>query len=297
MLKMLLIGDNAFIGVSHLSQDRARSKLRTLGIGDMVSVIDKALSLGASGYTFSTHPTNYEILKMMKNVGSKSTFTLNPVMPYAEGYVRIANEKGMRGILTEMMSRLTTAAKAKALVQGGLSALSMDPVKMLRAYVDIELEGYLNVKPHNSQLGCIFLHEVISDLSLSFKLERLFKAFAEHVHDKYGIKAGFVTRNFAKFVEFFQTLDIDLDQCVIMTPFNAAGSQMIPSKESCEAALTRIDEMEIIAMSPLAAGYLHLAEALEYFKSVPKITGVAVGVSTLEHAEDTFTKFRSILSR
>lgn len=295
-MKTLLIGDNAFIGVSHLSQDRARNKLRTLSVGDMVSVIEKALSLGASGYTFSTHPTNYEILKVMKNAGPKSTFTLNPVMPYAEGYVRIANEKGMGGILTEMMSRLTTTAKAKALFQGGLSALSMDPVKMLRAYVDIELEGYLNVKPDNAQLGCVFLHEVISDLSLSFKLERLFRAFTEHVHDKFGVKAGFVTRNFAKFTEFFQTLDVEGNKCVIMTPLNAAGSQMIPSKESCEAALTRIGDVEIIAMSPLAAGYLHVAEALEYFKSLPKITGVAVGVSTLEHAEDTFTKFRSLLS-
>jgi len=262
----------------------------------MASVVDRAISLGASGYTFSTHSTNYEILKTLKSNRFEKSFTLNPVIPYAEGYIRTSNEKGMTGILTELMSRLTVAAKARALIQGGISALSMDPVKMLKAYVDIELEGYLNVRPDNARLGCVLLHEVISDLSLSFRLERLFRSFIEHAHDKHRVKAGFVTRNFAKFVEYFETLGIPWDQFVIMTPFNGIGAQMIPSKASCEAALSKIADCEVIAMSPLAAGYLRIPEALEYISSLHKLTGVAIGVSTLEHADDTFTRFRSLLS-
>ena len=41
-------------------------------------------------------------------------------------------------------------------------------------------------------------------------------------------------------------------------------------------------------MSTLAAGYLKPEEAYEYLFSLPNIKSVVVGVSTREHAEETF---------
>ena len=289
MLRTMLIGDNAFIGVSHLSQARARDRIERLNVDDMVKVIQKALSCGATGYTFSTHPTNYEILKTMKRDPPAARFEICPVMPYAEGYVRIANEKGMLGLIMDMMSRLSIGGKAKALLQGGLSALSLDPIKMLQAYVDVELATCLSNKPDNAEVKSVFLHEVITDVAVSFRLKELVTAYMGHLRDKFSIKPGFVTRNFAKFHDFFQEIGIPWNQVAVMTPFNKIGFQMTPAKEACEARLGQMLGAEVIAMSLLAGGLLQLSEGIEYVKSLPNLTGVTVGASTQEHAESTFS--------
>jgi hypothetical protein len=216
-------------------------------------------------------------------------------MPYAEGLVRIANEKGMIGLIMEMISRLPMSSKAKALIQGGLSAATFDPIKMLKAYVDMELGSYVSVKPVNAELRAVLLHDVVTDLAVSFELEDLLNSFMEHVHDEYDVKAGFVTRNFGKLADFFQRVGISWDQLVVMSPFNKLGFQMNPSKESCEEQLSKARGGEVIAMSVLAAGYLHLDEAVEYIKSLPNLTGVTVGVSSQKHASETFRQLGTIL--
>jgi hypothetical protein len=134
-------------------------------------------------------------------------------------------------------------------------------------------------------------------LAVSFKLKELLTSFMEHVQENYGVKPGFVTRNFAKFVEFAKDLGTPWEQFVIMAPFNKVGFQMNPAKESCERQLSTVHGGEVIAMSLLAAGYLHLDEAVEYVKSLSNLSGATVGVSSQEHAEETFTQLRTLLDQ
>jgi len=61
-MKTLLIGDNAFIGVSHLSQSQAREKIEQFSVEDVARVLNKAAFCGATGFTFTVHPTNFSIL-------------------------------------------------------------------------------------------------------------------------------------------------------------------------------------------------------------------------------------------
>jgi hypothetical protein len=290
-----LIGDNPFIGVSHLSQARARDRVQRLDIESITEVIDKAISCGASGYTFSIpHPTNLEIMKSWKKKdGTARSFGLYPILPYAEGYVRTANEKGMMGLTKELISRLPFGAKAKFLLEGGISAVTSDPVRMLNAYIDMELSSYLSTKPENTNLQAVFLHEVIVDLALSFGLANMFDSFIKHVRDKYHATPGFVTRNFARFVDFLED-NMSFRDLIIMTPFNKIGFQMNPSRESCEKHLAELSNARVFGMSVLAAGYLSLNDAIEYLRTLPNLSGVAVGASSIEHAEDTFTKLKSL---
>jgi hypothetical protein len=97
---------------------------------------------------------------------------------------------------------------------------------------------------------------------------------------------GFETRNLPYLVEKFSTWGIGLDKVALVAPFNAAGFQMSPSKAECERALERIPETEIIAMSILASGYLKLNEATEYINSLPRLSGMVVGLSKEQHASD-----------
>ena len=281
--------------MSHLSQERARDRTDRLNIESIVEVICSALSCGATGYTFSTHPTNSQILSVLGTSNKiPHQFDLYPVVPYAEGYVRLANEKGMTGLVNEIMSRLSLSDKAKLLVEGGFSALRLDPAGMLKTYLDAELKGYLSTKPKNATLQCVLLHEVLTDLCLGIGEVDLLNVFAQHVHDNYNVKPGFVTYNFPRFIKFFEEEGFSLNDVVIMTPFNSLGYQMSPSRDSCEMSLSKLRKGHVIAMSILAGGYLTLNQATEYIWALPNLSGIAAGVSSREHAQATFTKLREI---
>ena len=281
--------------MSHLSQERARDRTDRLNIESIVEVICSALSCGATGYTFSTHPTNSQILSALGTSGKvPHQFDLYPVVPYAEGYVRLANEKGMTGLVNEILSRLSLSDRAKLLVEGGFSALRLDPAGMLRTYLDAELKGYLGTKPKNATLQSVLLHEVPTDLCLGMGEIDLLNVFAQHVHDNYNAKPGFVTYNLARFVSLFEERGLSLKDLVIMTPFNSLGFQMSPSRNSCEASLSSLQEADVIAMSIMAGGYLSLNQAFDYVSNLSGLSGIAVGASSREHARETFTRFRML---
>lgn len=262
----------------------------------VVEIIETAVSCGATGYTFSTHPVNLQIVRAMRDSGKiEDGFGLYPVLPYAQGLVRLANEKGMRGLVDESLSKLSLSDKAKVLFKSGLSALRLDPPGFLKAYVDMELSGYLSEKPENAILRSVLLHEVVTDLCLGLRDNQLLDAFAQHIREKYHARPGFVTYNLVTFVELFTKAGLTLEDVVIMTPFNSIGYQMSPSRQSSEACLSSLPKSNLIAMSIMAGGYLTVEHTLDYLRTLPKLSGVAVGVSSREHAEDTFKRLKSSL--
>ena len=95
-MEHLLIGDNSFLGISHLLQSRGRSRRLSLDTRDKVNVIEKAAFCGATGFTFSGDPSDFRVLKelkLSKRIGDD--FAIFPVLPYAARYVRAVNEKGI----------------------------------------------------------------------------------------------------------------------------------------------------------------------------------------------------------
>jgi hypothetical protein len=263
-----------------------------------VETIETAVSCGATGYTFSTHPVNLQILKALGVSGKTGNgFGLYPVLPYALGYVRLANEKGMRGLVDEILSRLSLSDKAKAIVRSGLSALRVDAPGILRAYVDVELRTYLSEKPEDSILRSVLLHEVITDLCLGLRDVHLLDSFAQDVREEYHASPGFVTYNLVRFVELFRREGLELDDLTIMTPFNSVGYQMSTTRNACEECLASLSGTNLIAMSIMAGGYLKLDEAIDYLLTLPNLSGVAVGTSSKEHAHESFTRLKAIRER
>lgn len=214
------------------------------------------------------------------------------MVPYAEGYVRLANEEGMTGLVNEFLSRLSLSDKAQLLLEGGFSALRLNPLGLLTTYLDAELKGYLSVKPKNAVLRSVLLHEVLTDLCLGLRETRILNLFAQHVRDDYHVQPGFVTYNLARFVNLFREAALPLKGVVIMTPFNSVGYQMSPSKESCEACLSSLHEADVIAMSVMAGGYLTLDQAFDYIRTLSGLSGIAVGASSREHAQESFARLK-----
>jgi hypothetical protein len=196
----------------------------------------------------------------------------------------------MTGLVNEILSRLSLSDKAKLLVEGGFSALRLDPAGMLKTYLDAELKGYLSIKPKNATLQSVLLHEVLTDLCIGFRETHLLNLFAQHVRDNYHVKPGFVTYNLARSVRLFEEGGLSLKDIIIMTPFNSIGYQMSPSRESSETCLSNLSEGNVIAMSIMAGGFLSMDQAIYYIQRFPRLSGLAVGASTRQHAKETFTR-------
>ena len=290
-MKSLLVGDNAFIGVSHLSQERARTKLTQLDPRKASKIVDRAIHAGATGFSFSVHPTNTEILRSLCDLQA-SPIDLCPVLPYAAGYVRKMNELGVTGVIRDTLSRLSVSERTRAVLGGGYAAVTRDPLRMLNTYVDVELSSL----PEYGKLRTVLLHEVITDLGVSFQAVSLFESYMNHLHDRYKLTPGFVTRNLVRFIELFEKSDLPLDEVLIMTPLNKIGFQMNPSREACETILSEPNICgHVIAMSILAGGYLALNESIEYIRRFPNLAGVTIGVSSTQQADETFEKLSSLL--
>ena len=293
LLNRILLGDNAFIGVNHLSQERARDTLARLNSEKIARVMRTAFLNGADGFVFSTHPTNIASLQLLKVESPELAFGIYPLLPYAQGYVRIMNEKGTVALFTEFMQKLSVGGKFRALMGGGLSALTMNPYKLLSTFVDAEVDSVIRSANENCKLESIFLHEIIVDLGVALQLKELFQSFISHINDSFHVKAGLVTRNLPLLVKYLNSIDQNPRDVVMMTPFNSLGFQMNPSKEECEKVLVDNPDYDIIAMGVLAGGLISLRDAADYIGNLSKIKSAVIGVSREEQAKVTFNEFRN----
>lgn len=285
----ILLGDNPFMGVDHLSQERAR--LRGIATANhVVDILEFAYEHGVKGFVASTHPQLKGIIEYMNEytVLSKK-ISFYPILPYAYGYVRQMTENGIVSTISNTLSPASTQDKVKIIFSGGMSMLKKDMTGLLRTFIDVELLPLSSLN-----LKCIFLHDVLTDLALSLKLKTIFDVFIKHINDKYNTRVGFVTKNFSRLIDQFD--EWNYKNLVIMTPFNKVGFQMNPSKEACEEALQHCNH-DVIAMSILAAGYLKPDEACEYLFKLPNITSTVVGVSSKKHGEETFKIIREYMNK
>lgn len=295
--KMLLVGDNPFHGISHLSQERARVRGNTMTYPKYAAdLVMTSLENGANGFMFSVSELTLSILRIIRGMGGSKRLRLYAIVPYAFEYVRLAVQIGMPGLAKKFMKQIAVSRNVRAVAMGLKGVIRMDPAALLKTYLIYEISRIKSSAGKQANLDSVLLHEVITDMALAHNLDWLFKSYVDFMLDL-GIKPGFNTRNFTYLLNKFREWSIDLRETIIATPFNKVGFQMNPSKTDCEKALANISESNIIAISILAAGYLKPVEAVNYIESLPNIRGVAVGVSKEQHARETFKLLKEKLER
>ena len=293
MLERILLGDSPFIGTDPLMQDKASESLAQLNPEEMARVMKASFGSGADGFVFNTHPTNLAAFKLLTSRNPEIRFDLYPVFPYARDYVRDATAMGTVGMLMERVKRLTLTGKARAIFEGGLAALTMDPHKILTMTLEAEVDDFLEAAPRAAKLKSIFLHDVIVDLSVALNLGEMIETHIASVADKYGVKPGLVTRNFTRLIGFLENSNLS-KELVVMAPFNSLGFQMNPSRQACEETLATRSYLDVIAMGLLSAGILDLETAIAYIKSVKNLRSVVVGASREEGALTTFAALTNL---
>lgn len=290
--KLFLVGDNPFHGISHLSQDQARSRGNSISSPEHAAeLVITSLRNEANGFMFSVSETTLSILKILHEKDPHARPELYALVPYAFEYVRQATEIGSSGLAKNFIKQIIWSGNVRATGMGLKGALCMDPVALLKTYVLYEISRIKAAAGNEANIASIMLHEVITDIGLALSLDWLFKSFIEFMV-KQKIKPGFNTRNFAYLVKKFEEWNINFNDVVIAAPFNNVGFQMDPSKIECEKALESLDVNNVIAISVFAAGYVKPLEAVDYIKDLPNILGVAAGVSKREHAQKTFELFK-----
>ena len=290
--KLILVGDNPFHGVSHVS--RERSLLRGGHILDAkhaAGLVVTSANNGANGFTFTVSEKTLSILLEINNSRLLNKLALYPLLPNVNEFVRTAGSAGgLPGLAKDVAKKMSSVMDFQLLGNGIRGAICNDPKSLLKAYLKYEYARLQNIikNDDNLFLASILLHEIVTDMALALDMQWLFRAHIELMR-KLKIKPGFETRNLPFLVKQFNKWQIDVKGLVIEAPFNSIGFQMCPTKIDCENALKTMHGSEIIAFSVLAAGYIKLPQAIDYVNTLPNINGIAIGVSNEKQAAETFS--------
>jgi len=103
-----LVGDNPFHGISHLSQERVRS--RSIGenqedVEFATRLVKLSLENGANGFMFSVDETTLSIIKNLNKNHALENAGLYAIAPYAYEYVRKATQTGGVGGLAKNLAK------------------------------------------------------------------------------------------------------------------------------------------------------------------------------------------------
>jgi hypothetical protein len=259
----LLVGDNPFHGISHLSQERARER-PTEKAADTAQyaadLVRLSLENDADGFMFSVDEVTLSIIEELSRdfVGEVQLYA---IAPYAYEYVRKSTQTGgVSGLAASFAKEMIFSRNIKVLASNLGGIAHFDLSALLQSYVAYELSRINAASGKNMHLQSFMLHEIITDMVLALNMEDLCKDYIAFLGKRH-IRAGFETRNFPYLVNKFSEWGIDFSKLTITASFNKVGFQMCPSQAECELALIKARDAEIIAMSVLAAGYLKPATA------------------------------------
>ena len=261
MVKEFLLGDNPFIGVSHLAQEKGRQEVKEAVLERKVEVVRKALEGGATGFTFSTHPANLKLLRYLRDNHKDVVHRLNYyiLVPYAAMYIREANIQGSLGLVKRLFKNIAKVDPIESVSM----LLTANLNKAITLFLKYELKPYLKILPQH-KIKAVLLHEIITEPAVAFELNDLIEETRKYVEREIGVAFGLETRNIGHLRRYLTKNHIRVDY--IMTPLNPLGYQMSPSKDIAEKAIKQLGfrGMKIIAINILASGAISLDEAMRY---------------------------------
>jgi hypothetical protein len=265
-----------------MSEDKGMEQARKFqDISAIIDVLDTAYGCGIHAFTFSTHDRVQKICDHFRAFPEKyADLRLYPVLPYAHKYANLVNEKGIVGAIMDVVVSNNTAGQIAGIIaRGGAAVLTQNPTEIMKLLIDAEMKMFrdLNVK-------VIFLQNIVTDLFLGLGWKDVFRDFATYIEHKYKVRAGFITLNMPRLVDFL--LQCGIEEPVVCSAINKVGFQMNPDIASYEETL-RNGHFQAMAMSIMAAGAVPPKEAIEYVARFKNIKSIIFGASTGTHIEQT----------
>ena len=275
----IILGDNQFFGVDHLSDDKARQKeQRFRDTREIIKVLDAAYDVGVRTFMCTTYDRIGDICDhIRKNPSDYDGFNIYPCMPYAHKYANAVTEMGIAGTLKHYTSG---EGLMNTLVKGGWAVLQRDAFKMMQLLVDTEMSMFKGMN-----VGAIFLQNIVTDLFLGLGMHEFFYEFDKYVRDKYDAEPGYITMNLPMLADALE--QVDIHQPIICASMNKIDFRVSGGMKKYEQVISD-KKIRAIAMQVYAAGALRPKEALEYICKVKGVESILFGASTKDHISETY---------
>ena len=269
-MERILFGDNQFFGVNHMSEEKARAQaMQFKDAAAIMKVLDHAYDAGIKVFMCTTHDRVGEVADIVRaNPRRYADFEFYPCMPYAHKY---ANSVGEVGIL-ETIKRFAPGGLVETLIQGAISAVTQDVVRLMRMLVDAEMKRFAGLKT-----PVVFVQNVVTDLLLGLKMYDLFPAFAQHIKERYKAEAGFITMNMPLLVDVLES--VGLPNPIVCANINKIGFRMSGGIEAYRTLL-RSGRCRSIAMSVFASGAVPPKEAIDWVCGLEGLNSIVFGASS-----------------
>lgn len=276
-MEKVILGDNQFFAVNHVSDEKARAQsIRFKEDKSIIEVIDQAIDLGINTFMCTTHDRMANICDHLRAHPDRyAHFNIYPCMPYAHKYANAVTELGILGTIKQYVpgNLLVTFAR------GGYSFISKDFIGLMQLLIDTEMKMFQGLRT-----PVIFLQNVLIDLILGLKMHEVFKAYEAYIRKKYKAEPGYITMNMPYLLDTLNGLGIE--NPIICTSINKIGFRMSGGQERYERYMNE-KQVRIIAMQVLAAGALQPQEAIEYLGRFTGIESVLFGASSRSHIHET----------
>jgi len=286
-LDRLILGSNAFEGVSYISRTQSLHYLEFFAKEDnIVPILEATVNAGVKTFMLSNCGN---VMAALQKFPKNKELTLLPVIPNAYEYAMEASEKGVLGaVLTKakgfsMYQKVKLGLRALTKIK---SVISKDVLDLLLELIHFELA---NFEKYN--LGGVILHGQLTDLALSSHNPDILMIFQDLVRDSYDVEPMLATHNFGVLLPQLIEWKIKIP---VMAPLNKKGFMMRPSQPECER-LVQESGYQIVAKKVLAGGRLTPEEAFLYLKD-KKIDSVVLGIGSVPEAYHTFSVAKSVLN-
>lgn len=267
----LLLGDNQFFGINHMSEEKARAQaIRFQDTQAIIDVIDIAYDNGIRTLMCTTHERIAEVCDHVRaNPDRYADYRFYPCMPYAHKYANAVTDHGMLGALKQF---LPEEGLLNAALRGGKSFVKKDIEGIITLLVDAEMKMFQGLNT-----PVIFLQNVVVDLMLGLGFDEAFAIFDRHVRERYGAEPAYITMNLPMLLD---TLDrVGIANPIVCANINEIGFRMSGGIEAYETALQE-RPFRPVAMSVFASGAIPPRRALEWIHDHANVESIVFGASS-----------------
>lgn len=270
-MDLLLLGDNQFFGINHMSEEKARAQaIRFQETHAIIDVIDTALDHGIRTLMCTTHDRIAEVCDHMRADPERyAGYRFHPCMPYAHKYANAVTDHGMLGAVRQF---LPDEGFLDAAMRGGKSFMRKDIEGIITLLVDAEMKMFRGL-----DTPVIFLQNVVVDLLLGLGFDEAFAIFARHVRERYDAEPGFITMNLPMLLDALDRVGIE--NPIVCANINEIGFRMSGGIDAYRAAL-RERPFRPVAMSVFASGAIPPRRALEWIHDHANVESIVFGASS-----------------
>ena len=187
-MERILVGDNQFFAVNHISDEKSMAQsIKFREDSAILNTLDLARNEGSNTFMCTTHDRIERICEaILKEPDKYHDFKIFPCMPYAHKYANSITENGVIGTFQKYVPNNVIGS----IFKGGMAIFKKDYLDIMELMIDSELKMFKGINT-----PVIFLQNVITDLLLGLRMSDFLVGFHDYVKKKYNAEAGFITMN------------------------------------------------------------------------------------------------------